>query len=94
MVLYNGQRKFHTSTSETLDYVVSQANLTVDNLKNFSSSLAAAKNIGVDKIFLPAEDQKKIGVLQEKLVTAATALSTRTSENSRKIQSVLDLVCV
>ena len=91
-ILYSGQGKFHQSTEKTLDYVVGQANLTVDNLKNFSSSLAAAKNIDVDHVFLPAHVQKKIDNIQKKLNTSAYRLSSRVSSNHEKIDNVLDTV--
>jgi hypothetical protein len=42
-MLYDGQGKFHKSTTTTLKFVVSQANYTVDNLRNLSDSLLAAK---------------------------------------------------
>lgn len=69
-----------------------QANLTVDNLQKFSSSLADARNIGVDQIFLPTDMQSKIDVLHTKINTSATALSTQTSKNSESIHGVLDAV--
>ncbi|CAL9048459.1 unnamed protein product [Musa banksii] len=92
VILYDGQGRFHKSTSATLDYVVGQANLTVDNLQKFSSSLADARNIGVDQIFLPTDMQSKIDVLHTKINTSATALSTQTSKNSKSIHGVLDAV--
>ncbi|URD75399.1 hypothetical protein MUK42_09963 [Musa troglodytarum] len=93
-ILYQGQGRFHKSTSATLDYVVRQANLTVDNLQKFSGSLADARNIGVDQIFLPTDMQSKIDVLHTKINTSATALSTQTSKNSKSIHGVLDAVVV
>eukprot|EP00262_Sarcandra_glabra_P005017 TRINITY_DN1625_c0_g2_i2.p1 TRINITY_DN1625_c0_g2~~TRINITY_DN1625_c0_g2_i2.p1 ORF type:complete len:519 (-),score=35.57 TRINITY_DN1625_c0_g2_i2:173-1729(-) len=92
VVLYEGQGKFHGITSDTLDYVVSQANFTVDNLKNFSSNLAAAKRVGVDNIFLPSVVQANIDGIQTKLNASANDLSTRTEENSKNIHNVLDSV--
>ncbi|CAI0415236.1 unnamed protein product, partial [Linum tenue] len=37
VVLYNAQGKFHKSTTKTLDYVVSQADSTIENLRNTPS---------------------------------------------------------
>ncbi|XP_042465748.1 uncharacterized protein LOC122048220 [Zingiber officinale] len=91
-VLYKGQGMFHNSTSKTLEYVVGQANLTADNLHKFSSSLAAAKKVGVDQVFLPADVQMKIDTIQRKLNSSANELSSKTMENSKKIQIVLDTV--
>lgn len=91
-MLYNGQGRFHASTTNTLKYVVGQADLTVDNLRNFSGSLASAKKAGVNQIFLPANVQSKIDVLDTKLNSSANALANRTANNSKKIKNVLDAV--
>lgn len=92
IVLYTGQGKFHSSTSNTLDYVVGQANITVDNLRNFSESLAAAENISVDQVLLPGDMRGKIDAIQTKLNSSANDLDAKTKDNSRKIQRVLDRV--
>ncbi|KAL0394299.1 UNVERIFIED_CONTAM: hypothetical protein Slati_4396100 [Sesamum latifolium] len=52
IVLYTGQAKFHSSTTSTLDYVVSQADTTSENLRNVSGYLSAAKQINVDQVIL------------------------------------------
>ncbi|TVU16312.1 hypothetical protein EJB05_39869 [Eragrostis curvula] len=85
-----GQELFHRSAINTVDYVVGQGNLTFDNLRNFSRSLAAAKAIKVDEIFLPADVQQKIDVIEDKLNSSANELSTRALENSHKISKVLN----
>ncbi|GAB2300270.1 hypothetical protein Dimus_034305 [Dionaea muscipula] len=90
--LYTGQGKFHTSTTSTLDYVVSQANDTVDKLDTVSGYLSAAKNIGVDSITLPQDLQTKISQVQSMINTSSSTLSEKTHDNSRKIQKVLDIV--
>uniref|UniRef100_A0A0E0KVW5 Uncharacterized protein n=1 Tax=Oryza punctata TaxID=4537 RepID=A0A0E0KVW5_ORYPU len=90
IILHCGQELFHSSTINTVDYIVGQGNLTVDNLRNFSGSLAAAKNIGVDQVFLPVEVQQKIDVIEEKLNSSANEFSTRALENSKKIKHVVD----
>ncbi|CAL9123854.1 unnamed protein product [Musa textilis] len=92
VVLYTSQGKFHSSTSKTVDYVVGQANFTVDNLRNFSESLAEAKKITVDQVFLPADVQSEIDSLKTKVNSSATELASRTLDNSRKISRVLDRV--
>ncbi|KAF7004422.1 hypothetical protein CFC21_019645 [Triticum aestivum] len=94
LLLNIGQMAFHTSTIDTVDYVVGQGNLTVDNLRNFAGSLAAAKNIGVDQIFLPVEVQRKIDVVEEKLNSSANEFSARIVLNSDKIKNVVDLMQV
>ncbi|CAM0901958.1 unnamed protein product [Alopecurus aequalis] len=90
LVLNTGQESFHSSTIGTVDYVVGQGNLTVDNLRSFAGSLAAAKNIGVDQIFLPVDVQQKIDVVEEKLSSSANEFSARIVHNSDKIKSVVD----
>ncbi|KAM0942713.1 putative transmembrane protein [Dioscorea sansibarensis] len=90
--LYNGQGKFHGSTSRTLDYVVSQANFTVENLQNLSDILSDSKKAGVNQVFLPGDMVKKIDDIDRKLNTSATELSTRATDNSKKISDTLDTV--
>ncbi|EAY95776.1 hypothetical protein OsI_17650 [Oryza sativa Indica Group] len=90
IILHCGQELFHSSTIKTVDYIVGQGNLTVDSLRNFSGSLAAAKNIGVDQVFLPVQVQQKIDVIEDKLNSSANEFSTRALENSKKIKHVMD----
>ncbi|KAK9141784.1 hypothetical protein Syun_011184 [Stephania yunnanensis] len=90
VMLYTGQGKFHGSTTDTLKYVVSQANLTVENLHNVSDILATAKKTGVDNVFLPSELQTKIDQIETKINDSSVTLASRTNKNSDKIQNVLD----
>uniref|UniRef100_A0ACD5UWK2 Uncharacterized protein n=1 Tax=Avena sativa TaxID=4498 RepID=A0ACD5UWK2_AVESA len=90
LVLNAGQENFHRSTIGTVDYIVGQGNLTVDNLRNFAGCLAAAKNIGVDNIFLPDDVQQKIDMVEEKLNSSANEFSARIMQNSNKIKGVVD----
>nr|CAD1840149.1 unnamed protein product [Ananas comosus var. bracteatus] len=92
IVLYNGQGKFHDTTSSTLNYVIGQADITVANLRNFSSYLATAKTTGVRQIFLPSTVQTKIDEVVVKVNASANELASRTSNNSGKIQNGLDTV--
>lgn len=92
IVLYTGQGKFHTSTTTTLRYVVSQANLTVDNLNNISHYLDEAKNIGIGQVTLPENIQNKIIDVQKKIDSASTTLSVKTQDNSKNIRTALDSV--
>ena len=93
IILHCGQELFHSSTIKTVDYIVGQGNLTVDSLRNFSGSLAAAKNIGVDQVFLPVQVQQKIDVIEDKLNSSANEFSTRALENSKKLKQVMDKLC-
>ncbi|XP_023001562.1 uncharacterized protein LOC111495659 [Cucurbita maxima] len=89
-VLYTGQGKFHSITTSTLDYVVSQAETTVVNLRNVSDYLSAAKKIGVASAFLSGDVKGKIDDIDRKLNSSATTLSQKTGDNSKDIQTVLN----
>lgn len=90
VVLYTAQGKFHGSTSNTLEYVVSQADFTAENLRNVSDYLDAAKNIGVDAVFLPGDVQNNIDNVKTKINSSAVELSTKTKDNSEKIKDGID----
>ncbi|XP_044464814.1 uncharacterized protein LOC123195222 [Mangifera indica] len=92
IVLYNGQGKFHSNTIDTLDYVVKQADITSENLKNVSEYLSAAKHIGVNSVSLPADLQSGIDSIDAKINSSATTLSYETDKNSKNITDVLDSV--
>ncbi|GAV73914.1 hypothetical protein CFOL_v3_17397 [Cephalotus follicularis] len=92
VILYSGQGKFYSSTSNTLDYVVDQADVTAENLRNVSDYLSAAKNLSVNSNVLPSNVQNTIDDIDTKINTSATALSTVTSDNSQNIQHVLNIV--
>ncbi|KAJ4816407.1 envelope glycoprotein B [Rhynchospora pubera] len=92
VVLYTGQGKFYRSTTTTVEYVVGQANYTVENLRNFSDSLAAAKRVDVDQFFLPSDVMNQIDTAQVKLNSSASNLESRTLDNSRKIKKALNSV--
>ncbi|KAJ4813770.1 envelope glycoprotein B [Rhynchospora pubera] len=90
VVLYRGQAKFHKTTLSTLGYVMSQANLTVENLKNFSDSLGKAKAVGVDQIFLPSNVQSSIDNIETKLNASASSLEDKSANNNNSITKFLN----
>ncbi|XP_057959879.1 uncharacterized protein LOC131152180 [Malania oleifera] len=92
IVLYTGQGKFHTSTITTLEYVVNQAYTTVQKLRDVSDYLAAAKQIGVDKVFLPSNVQTDIDQIETKINSSASIVADQTVENSDNMRDVLDSV--
>lgn len=92
IVLYVGQEKFHNSTTKTLQYVVNQADVTVRKLKDVSDSLATAKQIGVDKVFLPSNVQTDIDGIGAKISSSASTLADKTMDNSDDIRDLLDSV--
>jgi hypothetical protein len=91
-MLYDGQGKFHKSTTTTLKFVVSQANYTVDNLRNLSDSLSAAKKVDIGRFLLPSNVQNQINEIQGKLDSSANDLAIRTTDNAAKIKKLLNQV--
>lgn len=92
VILYTGQGKFHSSTINTLGYVVHQANTTSESLRNVSGYLAAAKQINVDQVNLPANVQGDIDSIQTKINSSANTLATKTEDNSEKIKDLIQSV--
>lgn len=70
--------------------MVHQADGVAENLKNVSVYLSAAKSIGVDSIFLPADIQTRIDDIGIKINSASSTLTNAASDNSNEIQKVLD----
>ncbi|CAA3028699.1 uncharacterized protein LOC111389910 [Olea europaea subsp. europaea] len=92
VVLYTGQGKYHSSTINTLEYVVHQANTASDKLRNVSELLSAAKKVGVDQVFLPSNVQSDIDRIQTKINSSASTLATRTEDNSKDIKNIIESV--
>lgn len=92
VVLYTGQGRFHSSTTNTLEYVVNQADFTVEKLRNISDYLGAAKQLGVDQVFLPSNVQTDIDQIETMINSSASTLADRTMENSDDIHDLLDSV--
>ncbi|KAH7546275.1 hypothetical protein FEM48_Zijuj01G0183000 [Ziziphus jujuba var. spinosa] len=92
ILLYTSQGKFHGSTTDTLHYIINVADDTVENLRNVSDYLAAAKRIGVNSVSLPADVQKNIDDIQTKINSSATTLSDTVDDNSDDIKNVLDII--
>ncbi|RZB81392.1 uncharacterized protein LOC114375758 [Glycine soja] len=88
-VLYSGQGKFRESTSNTLDYVVNQAQIIAENLRNVTSYFDSAKQL-VNGIPLPLDLGSNIDDVKVKVTTAADSLSKKAKENSRMIHKVID----
>nr|KYP57354.1 hypothetical protein KK1_003615 [Cajanus cajan] len=88
-VLYAGQYKFHESTSNTLDYVVSQAQFVAENLRNVSSSFDSAKQLVVG-FPVPLDLGSDLDGLNKKVTTAARSISEKTHDNSKIIRHVID----
>ncbi|KAM0828571.1 hypothetical protein ACQ4PT_067456 [Festuca glaucescens] len=89
-ILYDGQGRFHGSTSATVDYVVKQSGDTVDNLRTFTGYLEAAKAAGVGPVSLPDDLKGRIDDVVRKIGSASDVLAARTASNSAKIRDALD----
>ncbi|WVZ77596.1 hypothetical protein U9M48_025449 [Paspalum notatum var. saurae] len=91
-VLYDGQGRFHDSTTATVDYVVRQSGDTVANLRNFTGFLVTAKAAGVGPFTLPDDVKGRIDDVVGKVGAAADELAARTSSNAAKIRAALETV--
>uniref|UniRef100_A0ACD5YP39 Uncharacterized protein n=1 Tax=Avena sativa TaxID=4498 RepID=A0ACD5YP39_AVESA len=91
-LLYDGQGRFHGSTSGTVDYVVRQSGDTVDNLRTFTGFLEAAKAAGVGPLTLPDDLKGRIDDVVRKVGSASDELAARTASNSAKIRDALDTI--
>ncbi|KVI06086.1 hypothetical protein Ccrd_015599 [Cynara cardunculus var. scolymus] len=89
-----GQGRFHNSTTDTLDYVVSQSNDTVSHLNNVSAILSVAKGIEVDQVSLPSDSKNDIDRVHKMIDAAARDLRFETRKNEKDIQRVLKAVLV
>ena len=92
VVLYTAQQRFHKSTTETLEYVVNQADTTVDKLRTVSDFIASAKLIGVDQVFLPSNVQTDIDQIGIRINSSASVVADKTVDNSDDIRDLLDSV--
>ncbi|KAK4755871.1 hypothetical protein SAY87_009628 [Trapa incisa] len=92
VILYSGQERFHGSTSRALEYLVTQADSTVGKLRQVSDFIAAAKQIGVDQVFVPPNVQADIDQVGAKLTSSAGEVGTRTVESSDDIRALLSSV--
>ncbi|KAJ6862212.1 hypothetical protein NC652_039144 [Populus alba x Populus x berolinensis] len=86
--------RFHKSTTETLEYVVNQADTTVDKLRAVSDFIASAKLVGVDEVFLPSNVQTDIDQIGTRINSSASVLADKTVDNSEDIKDLLDSVRV
>ncbi|XP_062217276.1 uncharacterized protein LOC133917390 [Phragmites australis] len=89
-VLYDGQGRFHGSTTATVDYVVRQSGDTVANLTSFSGFLETAKTTGVGPVTLPANVKGRIDDVVLKVSAASDELAARTTSNAAKIRAALE----
>jgi CO dehydrogenase/acetyl-CoA synthase gamma subunit (corrinoid Fe-S protein) len=72
-----------------LEYLLKQADTTVENLKNVLINLAEAKQVGVDQIFLPPDIQNNIDILGKTTNISAMIPKLKTEQSSKQIQHLL-----
>ncbi|KAF0902878.1 hypothetical protein E2562_019170 [Oryza meyeriana var. granulata] len=92
VVLYDGQGKFHGSTTATLRFVVNQSDGAVASLRGFTGFLETAKAAAVEKVSLPADLQGKVDDAVRRVDASADELAARTIRNSRKIRTALETI--
>ncbi|KAL8498746.1 hypothetical protein ACS0TY_021899 [Phlomoides rotata] len=93
-VLYTGQEKFHSTTINTLEYVVHQADDTSQNLRSMSGYLSAAKQFNVVQVSLPPNVQTDIDQIQSLIDSSASTLTSKTEDNSKDIKNLIESVRV
>ncbi|KAL6528870.1 hypothetical protein OROMI_029046 [Orobanche minor] len=93
VVLYVGQGKYHTSTANTMEYVVHQADGISDNLRNVSEYLSAAKQINmIGQVSLPPNIQTDIDLIHTNVDSSARSLADKTDHNSKEIKNLIESV--
>ncbi|KAJ1260108.1 hypothetical protein BS78_10G206900 [Paspalum vaginatum] len=91
-VLYDGQGKFHGSTTATLDYVVSQAGDAAATMRNFTTLLETAKAAGGSVAAMPPDLARSIDDIAARVNASSDELTTRTASNSRRIRTALNTI--
>ncbi|OEL20833.1 hypothetical protein BAE44_0018149 [Dichanthelium oligosanthes] len=91
-VLYDGQGKFNSSTTATLDYVVSQADGAAATMRDFTGLLETAKGVGAGVVSLPPDLARTIDDVSRRMDAASDELATRTASNSRRIRTALGTI--
>ncbi|XP_058765414.1 uncharacterized protein LOC131638897 [Vicia villosa] len=89
VVLYSNEQEFQETTSDIIDYILSQVEFTVENLKNVSNSFDSAKTIA-HELNLPPDADMGIDSVKKKILDAAINISNKSHDNSEIIYRVLD----
>lgn len=91
-MLYSGQIRYNKSTTETLAYVMSQADSTVSQLKAISDYLTSAEQIRVLQVSLPANVQTEIDQIGAKLTSSIATITDKATSSSNDIRNFLNSV--
>lgn len=76
----------------TVKFVVGRSDYTVRTLRNVTEYLSLAKNISVAQVFLPSDVMSDIDKLDMELTASADTIEEKTTENSKKIQRVFNIM--
>jgi hypothetical protein len=76
----------------TLEHVLNKSDTVVESLRNVSNYLAAAKQVGMGQIYLPADVQNNIDKVQRMISNSSITLENKIKKNFTSIQHVLDSV--
>ncbi|KAJ7540278.1 hypothetical protein O6H91_10G007500 [Diphasiastrum complanatum] len=91
-LVYAGQGKFHSTLSNTLEYVVNQSRYTVENLHNVSAVLTEAASVNVGNVGVPANQKQTIQQQSTQLNSSADQLESKTEDNAHRIRRAINLV--
>ena len=91
-MLYSGQIRYNKSTTETLAYVMSQADSTVSQLKAISDYLTSAEQIRVLQVSLPANVQTEIDQIGANLTSSIATITDKATSSSNDIRNFLNSV--
>lgn len=71
---------------------MNQADATVVKLKDVLNYLSAAKQIGVDQVFLPSNVQTDIDQIEAKISSSADNVAKTTMDSSDDVKDLVDSV--
>ncbi|CAF2172312.1 unnamed protein product [Brassica rapa subsp. narinosa] len=89
LLLSLGQIRYNKSMTETLAYVMRQADSMVSQRRAISEHLATAKQMGVRQVFLPANVQTEIEQIGVKLSSSIAAITGKATNSSSDIKTFL-----
>ncbi|RHN64058.1 hypothetical protein MtrunA17_Chr4g0065031 [Medicago truncatula] len=88
VVLYTSEQQFHGTTSNTMKYIVSQAEFTIENLKNVTNYLDSAKMMAIE-FGLPDDVDEEIDSVKKKIIDVAADISIKTHNNSQMLHNAI-----
>ncbi|CAG7884722.1 unnamed protein product [Brassica rapa] len=92
LLLSLGQIRYNKSMTETLAYVMRQADGMVSQRRAISEHLATTKQMGVRQVSLPANVQTEIEQIGVKLSSSIAAITGKATNSSSDIRNFLNTV--